>query len=197
MRAEIAFFGKRIDMSARSRRRALVVLMYLAFAVLLAILWNLTHLLQTGAWVIWAVIAACRLFLGGYYSGGLVKRFNGKAPRQSEVAPTLLALRLRVYQPILSTDEVSYRNDERELTQRDRAHYTAYLTLGAAVLLPMFVASLRTSGRDGKDLLDLLAIPSAEFYYGLTMIGVVLFFTLPQAILLWTEPDMEPMIESE
>ena len=195
MRAEIAIFGKRIDMSARARRRALVVLMYLAFAVLLAILWNSTHWRATGAWVIWAVRAACRLFIGGYYSSGLVKPFNGKAPQQLWLPPSLQALRLNFYRPVLAADKEAYSNDERELTQRDRAHYTAYQILAAFLLVPMFVASLRTSS--GRDLLDRLAIPPAEFCYGLTMIGVVLFFTLPQAILLWTEPDMEPMIEAK
>ena len=195
MRAELAFFGKRIDMSARIRRRALVVLMYLAFAVLVAILWHSTHWRAAGAWVVWAVIPACRLFLGGYYSGGLVKRFDGKAPQQLWLPPSLLALRLNFYRPVLAADKEAYSNDERELTQRDRAHYIAYQILAAALLVPMFVASLRTTS--GKDLLDRLAIPPTEFYYGLTMIGVVLFFTLPQAILLWTEPDMEPIIEAK
>jgi hypothetical protein len=34
-------------------------------------------------------------------------------------------------------------------------------------------------------------MPPDAMYYGLTLVAIILFLTLPQAILLWTEPDME------
>lgn len=101
--------------------------------------------------------------------------------------PTLLALKLRTYQPLPSDDGNTFKNDERELHQRDHAHYLAYQAVGVAVLVPMFLASLRVI----KPGLVPLAISPDEIYYGLTLIAVTLFITLPQSILLWTEPDME------
>ena len=38
----------------------------------------------------------------------------------------------------------------------------------------------------------LIPIAPDEFYYGLGLIAIVLLVTLPQVILLWTGPDMEP-----
>jgi hypothetical protein len=36
-----------------------------------------------------------------------------------------------------------------------------------------------------------IPMPPDAIYYGLTLVAIILFLTLPQAILLWTEPDME------
>lgn len=189
MNAELVFFGRRVSMAHRSRRRVLVVSIYTCLAVLLMVLWFLTHWRGTGAYVFWAAILACRFFLGGYYTGGLVKPFNNQAPRQSEIPPPLLALKLRVYQPILAAGEPAYRNDERELRQRDHAHYLAYQALGIAVCAPMLIASLRVI----RPSLVPIPISPDELYYGLTLVALVLFLTLPQVILLWTEPDMEEL----
>ena len=187
MNADLVFFGRTVSMAQRRRRRVLVISIYSCLAVLMILLWFLTHWHRSGAYVIWAAILACRLFLGGYSRGGLVKPFNNKAPRQSEMPPPLLALKLRVYRPILAADEPTYRNDERELRQRDHAHYLAYQAVGIALCVPMLIASLRVV----KPGLIPVPISSDELYYGLTLVALVLFLTLPQVILLWTEPDME------
>jgi hypothetical protein len=190
MNAELMIFGCRMSMAQQRRRRVLLVSMYACFAALMAVLWYLTHWRGTGSYVIWAAILACRYFLGGYYTGGLIKPFNGKAPqRQWEMPSPLLALKLRVYLPVLAADsEAAYRNDERELHQRDRAHYLAYQALGVVTCVPMLLASLHIVR---ASLLGWIPIAADELYYGLTLVAVVLFLTLPQSILLWTEPDME------
>jgi hypothetical protein len=41
-------------------------------------------------------------------------------------------------------------------------------------------------------LLARLSIPVDMLLYGLVTASVIVAITLPQAILLWTEPDMEP-----
>ncbi|HZB88880.1 MAG TPA: hypothetical protein VE291_09510 [Terracidiphilus sp.] len=189
MRAELVLMGRRIDMARRTHRRALVVAIYAALAVIIAVLWYFTHWRGTGAYVFWAAMLACRFFLGGYYTGGLVKPFNGKPPRQADIPPPLLLLKLRVYQPVLSADESAYRNDERELNQRDRAHYLAYQAIGIAVVLQSLVASMRIIV---PRLRNWPPMAPDQLYYGLSLITIALFLTLPQAILLWTEPDMEP-----
>jgi hypothetical protein len=188
MNAEVVVLGRRISMARQTRRRALVVVIYAAFSMLLAVLWILTGWRGTGAWVIWAAILACRFFLGGYYAGGLVKPFNGKAPKEHQMPPSLLALKLRVYQPVPAGEDSAYRNDERELHQRDHAHYLAFQAVGVAVCVPMFIASMRLIR---PSLMSWIPMPPDAMYYGLTLVTIILFLTLPQAILLWTEPDME------
>lgn len=188
MNAELVLFGKRVDMANRRRRRTLVILLYASLAVLMAACWFLTHWRGTGAYVFFAALIACRLFLGGYYSGGLVKPFNGRPPRQSQMPPSFLALKLHVYQPVLAADETSYRNDERELHQRDRSHYLAYQAVIFPVLLVWLLASFRIAN---PAIVSWIPMPADAIYYGLSLIAVTLFLTLPQAVLLWTEPDMD------
>jgi hypothetical protein len=188
MNADIVILGRRISMASQTRRRALVVALYTAMAVLMVVLFISTGWRGTGGIVIWAAIFACRFFLGGYYAGGLVKPFNGKSPKQYEQPPSLLALKLRVYQPMPAEDDSAWRSDERELHQRDHAHYLAFQAVGVAVCVPMLIASMRLIR---PSLMSWIPMPPDAMYYGLTLVAIILFLTLPQAILLWTEPDME------
>jgi len=186
MRAELVLMGKRVDMAARAHRRALVVLLYSVLAMGMAGLFYADHWRVTGYYLVFATFLINRVFLGGYDFGGLVKPFNGKAPRRSDVAPPFLLLALRVYRPVLG--ENAYRSDERELEQRGRAHYQAYqaLTVVLALLwLPAGWNAFRPAWVAGLGTMVPLAV------YGLVLAGIVLALTLPQAILLWTEPDME------
>jgi hypothetical protein len=186
MNAELVFFGRRVDMALQRRRRVLVVAIYGALAALMIGLGVFTHSRSLTAYVVWAAILACRLFLGGYYSGGLIKPFE-KARYHSEIPPALLLLRLRVYQAIPGGESGPSINDERELLQRDRAHYLAYRTLAISVAAVWFLLSL--SGNHA--LFDWNAMVSNQVCSGLLLATLLLFLTLPQAILLWTEPDME------
>jgi uncharacterized membrane protein YkgB len=188
MNAELVLLGKRVDMSRRTRRRGLVAGVYLALAVLIAVLWWRTGWHGTGVWLIWAVMLACRFFLGGHYRGGLIKPFVYRKPMNAEAPPSLLALKLRVYQPVLQADDDGFRNDERELNQRDRAHYLAYQTIGMMLMIELLVASMRMLN---PRLQAWMGMPADRMYYGVTLVTLTLFLTLPQAILLWTEPDME------
>lgn len=188
MNAELVFLGWRVDMARRSRRRLLVVAIYAALAGLVALLWWWTGWRGTGGYAIWAAILACRLFLGGHYRGGLVKPFVYRKPLNADTPPPLLALKLRVYQPALQTDEGEFRNDERELNQRDRAHYVAYQAIGCLIAVEALVASIRMMS---PKLQAWMATPPDAMYYGFGLVALTLFVTLPQAILLWTEPDME------
>ncbi len=188
MRAEVELLGTRVNMARRSRRRVLVAAIYGGLAVLIALLWWGTHWRGTGVYVFWAAMLACRFFLGGYYRGGLVKPFQYRRPVNAAMPPTLLALKLRVYQPVLEADEDGFRNDERELNQRDRAHYMAYQAIGMAGVLEAFGASMRIGI---PRLQAWMTMPADQMYYGFSLVTLTLFLTLPQAILLWTEPDME------
>ncbi len=188
MRAELVMMGKRVDMARRTRRRALVVLIYSVLAALLIGLWFADHWRVTGTYVFWAALLACRLFLGGQYSHGLIKPFTGKGPKRAEMPPPLMLLKLHVYQPVLADEDSSFRNDERELQQRDRAHYQAYQAVGIAVVIAWFVSYM---GMMRPALLAWTSMSPFQLFYGLTLVTLMLFLTLPQCILLWTEPDME------
>jgi len=124
MRAELVLMGRRVDMARQARRRTLVVLIYAAMAALMTGMWFVDHWRATGIWIYWLAVLACRLFLGGYYRGGLVKPFSDRTLEPRRPAP-LLAIGLRMYVPV-DEDDGAFRNDERELAQRDHAHYLAW-----------------------------------------------------------------------
>jgi hypothetical protein len=83
----------------------------------------------------------------------------------------------------LSRNALSYnsRHDERQVAVRNAAYYRAYRVVAAYLLLIMPVASLRVNGAAALNevLLGLIAL-----------LFIVLVYTLPQAIILWTEPDI-------
>jgi len=187
MRAELVLMGRRVDMAQRARRRALVVGIYAVFAVLMTGLWFVDQWRSTGTYIYWAAMLACWLFLGGYYCGGLVKPFTGKGPRQSDSAPSLLSLKLRMY-PAQVDDDRAYQNDERELNQRDRAHYLAYQAMAVLVVAAWIVAYM---GMVRPRWMASIPMTPYQMFYGITLVTLMLIFTLPQCILLWNEPDME------
>jgi hypothetical protein len=63
MRAELVFLGRRVDMSRRALRRALVVGIYAALTGSLVGLWFADQWRSTGAYILWAAMLACWLFL--------------------------------------------------------------------------------------------------------------------------------------
>jgi hypothetical protein len=172
------------SLETQSRRRALVIAFYGFFAALTigVLLWrgpsSLNKLLQ--------LAVTCTMFLGGITAFGPVRPFSRWHRRipggstQSFVAnrphPWLAGRRLY--------DLDALRFDEHDMAMRDRAHYLAYAAmrwpiLVSAMLVPamIYTAGIAAFAR----LLLLLCFPFC-----------VLFLSLPQAIILWTEPDLEP-----
>ena len=186
MRAELLLMGKRLDMAPRANRRTLVVLIYAALAVLMTGLFFADHWRTSGYYLVFATFLINRMFLGGYTFGGLIKPFNGKAPHQSDTPPPFLLLALRVYDTGPTTSE--FRNDERELKQRDHAHYQAYQLL-AVVLAVLWLLAGWSAFK--PQMLAWITVSPSLLVYGLVLAAITVALTLPQAILLWTEPDME------
>ena len=186
MRAELVLLGRRVDMARRIHRRVLVALIYACFAVLLAIFWGLDRWHTTGVYMIFATFLVNRFFLGGYYFGGLVKPFNSKAPRWQEVTPPFVMLTMRMWKP--EPVESDYRNDEREREQRDRAHYVSYQVLTVALALVWLMADWKMKR---PRFLRWMPVPADVLLYGFVLSACVVAITLPQAVLLWTEPDLE------
>jgi hypothetical protein len=191
MRAELILMGKRIDMAARARRRALVIAIYAGIAAVMAATWFLDHWRHTGSYILWAALFACYLFLGGTTFGGLVKPFHNRRRITYDSPQPFLLLKLRTYLPTPG-EESDYLNDERELYQRGYAHYRAYQVIGIAVVLILTLSLFRMQNAEW---FRWIPVTPDTLYYGLLLIVVVLFLTLPQSILLWTEPDMEPAPE--
>jgi len=139
MRAELILLGKRIDMASQRHRRTLVLLIYASMACIMTGLWFVDRWRATGTYMIFVTILVNRMLLGGYNFGGLVKPFNEKARPAAESPSPFLLLGLRVYRPQPGDSE--YQNDERELQQRDHAHYVAYSALVWALVLIWFASA--------------------------------------------------------
>jgi hydrogenase/urease accessory protein HupE len=71
----------------------------------------------------------------------------------------------------------SWHNDERDLRRRDRMHFYAYRIVVSLIVLGYFL---------GRDPFQHPQVGNA------LLVGALIFgLTLPQALLLWIEPDME------
>ena len=94
------------------------------------------------------------------------------------------------------TDDMHTPGDERETHRREHAYAKAYRALGY-FLLAAFMAGSFFSGPHPITLLLPLAIRGflVQSPFVLLMAAGIAYTTLPQAILLWTEPDMEPEIQ--
>jgi hypothetical protein len=86
------------------------------------------------------------------------------------------------------------RSDERELHQRDRAHFLAYraLLVGLSLLWLVAIWGLLTPRR-----LNWGPMSASLMIFGAVMVLLTVALTLPQAILLWTEPDMETDLDPD
>jgi hypothetical protein len=186
MRAELIILGKRLDMAPQTHRQTMVVLIYAGLATLMTTFWFMDRWRVTGAYMIIATVFVNRFLLGGYNFGGLIKPFSGKAPKRSAPSP-FLVLALRVYPSYAEPEERDYRNDERELQQRDHSHYLAYQGLTIALLAIWVIMDLKAVG---PGLLSWIPVSTDLLLYGLTITAIVVSQTLPQSILLWTEPNM-------
>jgi hypothetical protein len=168
MKTDLVLFGKRFDVASRARRRRVVITFYAVFAVILVAAW-LSGDDPGGGWFTAAFTILVGPLLGGYLSFNL---FGSKG---------------------LVDSFATKDSDERALKRRDQAHWLAYRHLGNVVIVAFLVEYLRHSSL----LRYVQAIGMGPAWleritYDLLQIGYILFLTLPSAILLWTEPDLEP-----
>jgi hypothetical protein len=115
--------------------------------------------------------------LGGIKIGGPVKPYSG-APVDGPQPFTLLNL-----SPSTKVHRIWSGLDERETMQRDRAHFQAYRLL----LISMFLLGLAGI---------FVEIWGPTLFNGrmpVLLWGVLVYaMSLPQSVLLWTEPDIAP-----
>jgi hypothetical protein len=179
MKTDLLLLGKRICMASRMRRRWLVVMVYAGLAAMMTGTWFLDHWRISGMYLISSGFVVSWLFLGGYGTGGLVKLFGERDQNPKSMVPQSSS-------PTQKMQEG--RNDERELHQRDHAHYQAYLWFAATTFFLSMYAAPQLLGRAHLSVDQLL-----NLIHGGLMSAAILLFTLPQSILLWTEPDMEEL----
>lgn len=180
------------NMETQTARRRLVLAVYALLTLLVAAGWFLDHLRTTGIYVYFAAIFINYVAFGGYSSGGLIKPFSGKGPRNAPLPSSLLELELRVAGAPLDRDSSEYRNDEREIARRDRVHYQAYQ---AVILLLCPIWLVATWENHPPHFISAPLLPI--LLYLIALPAILLAITLPQAILLWTEPDLAPDPEDE
>jgi hypothetical protein len=99
---------------------------------------------------------------------------------------TLVKLQLQP-EALLQADESAWRNDERELERRDRAHYQAYQAVGMGVALMLLLGFWGLEPR--HPLMPPRVLQNVLFFVAL--LTTVMYVTLPAAIILWNEPDMD------
>jgi hypothetical protein len=183
MKTYINAFGRPIDMTSQARRRRFIVLFYAAFAVLEALAWLWSPNGSEATTVMLVFTFLLGPLLGGYLSHsqnvrsedrGLVKPFEGNQ---------LLRLSQRGWLKI--SDPKEFRNDERDLTRRDRAHYRAYGVLAGIITVALILF-------DPPVYHAIPAVTEQRIVFALLQAGYLLAFTLPAAIIIWTEPDLEP-----
>ena len=156
-------------MNSRRNRRWLVVMLYVfvGFLIVLALLRHISDF--TIFFIVFIVVNP--LIFGDFMFWG--KKYGGllKPFHQDSERP----------------------NDERELAARDSAHFRAYTTLVlllfTILLVPDWVPARYSDHLSATELL---------FYTRTSLWGLfAIAITLPQAILLWSEPDVDSEPEEQ
>lgn len=173
-----------INMETRSARRRLVVAVYVLLFLLGLGGWFLDHLRTTGVYFYFAAFLINYVAFGGYSPGGLIKPFSGKVPRNAPIPSSLVELELRMAGAPIERDANEYRNDERELARRDRVHYQAYQAV-IVLFCPIWLIAIWENHPPHFIPPGLLPM----LLYVIVLPAIALAITLPQAILLWSEPD--------
>ncbi len=83
------------------------------------------------------------------------------------------------------------RGDEREVHRRDHAHFRAYYALGFFLFGALIAGSFRGPDPITPRLPLALRGYLMQLPFVLLLTTALLYGTLPSAILLWTEPDIE------
>lgn len=172
MKTELVFLGARIGIASRTRRRILVALIYAGFGALVT------------AWFLVYENSAFGFLAGGKSAFGLLllipfallERFLGGRSHKGGLVPAFEG------------------GDERQLHRRDHAYYAAYKWWDLTLIPAMLAVGLKNNPFYPA-WHPALRVFIDRLPYGLLFAAGILYYTLPQAILLWTEPDMEEVSE--
>lgn len=170
-----------IPIRTRRSRRILVVGYYFFFAAFAALfLWmkGINHYA-----VLLPFAYLCAPLLGGLIAGGPVRLFS-QWQRNAIVGKERRGDPTRGLSGYAASPAIIDRLDEHDIARRDRAHYLAYSALRWPAIAAALFGMMFVLDRPPEAIAHILLILSVPF--------AVLFFSLPQTILLWTEPDLDP-----
>lgn len=181
---QYSLFG--IPMQQRRTRRRLVILAYVALAIICGLTVAFIRVAPyLYSYAIWATMAFVFMIFGWQGRGGLIKPFQNKPPRPEPPMVTLIELQLAPKRLLARYPEV-WRNDERELARRDLAHYQAYQPVGVGVAILLVLSSIANHPWSWISPAVL-----AQVNFAVALVTSVMAMTLPAAIILWNEPDIE------
>jgi len=177
LKTYLSFFGRKLNLASRERRRWLVVIFYIVAAMIICAGWRQRGNEREGSVNVILFIFLAGSFLGGYWfwygtrfeGNSLVKPFEGNQMLKSSL--------------FSGAKRSDLRNDERDLMRRDHAHYQAYGILAGILMLAFILYN-------GPVYHSVSLEAQRRFVFLLLQAGVTLAFTLPAAIILWTEPDL-------
>ena len=159
-----------MPLRTRHQRRTLVVGYYVVLLLFTALaLWKMQGMLV----VLLPQTIILGGLLGGIKMGGPVKPYA--APGALESTGPVVSLNLQGRRRFGSSVPL----DEREQTQRDHAHYTAYRILAVTLCLAVALCWMP---------LDSQALWLKQRESILLWVLLVYALSLPQSVLLWTEP---------
>jgi hypothetical protein len=189
----------RFNMAPQASRRRLVMLFYGIFGALLLASWLMGSHNGGGFLTVGFTILVGPL-LGGYFvsssnlfgRAGLVEPF--RAQKTQKYPDSARFFRIATLLHGVIDDDPELRTDERALRRRDYAHYVSHRFLGTVVGLAFLLEYLNNSPlRWSLNSIGMSVSLANSIVYCLLQIGYISFMTLPQAILLWIEPDMEEL----
>jgi len=174
--------------TARRRTRRFVVVVYwiailAAFSIIQWVnIFRPSHMNGIGLLLPLQIIVFLPAILGGVRAGGLVKPFQGvhwvPLPEREQTQALFGPRR-----PLIgSSTAADLQLDERDVRDRDRVHFFAY-TVSRWLVLLLLIAQ---SGAGMVSPFWMLHAGNAAFF----LLALVLW-SLPQSLILWTEPDME------
>lgn len=177
------FFGTRI--TRRSSRRWIVAAFWcyaLAMAVAPTVRQIHHELTPLGAYLTFFLLLLVTLCLGGVCVGGMVRPFRNAHFVRAQQRPKIQPLFVQAAKARGIPDLRDFSLDEREVLDRDQCHFLAYTVVrwSAPVLMGLYCGL-------GTWRPEAMATLGPLFLYLLTLV----LWSLPQSILLWTEPDME------
>ena len=187
MKADLQILGVTLNLSSRLRRRRLVLLVYAILSALFYLSWRGDKCTLTGIYLTIVVQLVNQYFFGGVTAGGLIRPFS------KHIRPVFLhegqppQSRIDRWFWRRAPREKDLQTDERDEIRRDHAHYLAYkVIIGLVALLFLLIYLAKEAPFPGS-----FVVPF-DWALGVALLTVLLAQTLPQAILLWTAPDLEP-----
>lgn len=161
MKTELVLGNTRMHFESRARRRGFVALCYAVFAV---------------SDLAWSFLSS---------------KYHPNVNPWIMIGCIIVGVLLWIVFTGISGD-MRARGDERETHRREHAYFRAYFVLGI-FLTGAFLASFLFRGPNPITPLLPLALRGLLVQLPFMLIGAagIVYLTLPQAILLWTEPDMD------